>query len=150
MLPRPTVKIGFTGTRHGMNARQKRHLRLLLAGLRKKARVEFHHGDCIGADAEAHAIAVELKCTVVVHPPDNDAARAFVKGTGIIRWEDPLPYIVRNHRIVDATKVLVATPHTNTEQLRSGTWATVRYAVSKRRKVLLMLPQPKSRSLRHG
>ena len=29
----------------------------------------FHHGDCIGADAEAHDIAVAMACEIVIHSP---------------------------------------------------------------------------------
>ena len=45
--------IGFTGTRQGMTAEQKSALRNLLDG----GAGDFHHGDCIGADSEAHGIA---------------------------------------------------------------------------------------------
>ena len=41
------MKIGFTGTRDGMSIRQLVVLRTQFA----KHATEFHHGDCIGADA---------------------------------------------------------------------------------------------------
>jgi hypothetical protein len=48
--------IGFTGTRRGMTVAQRKTLRsLLLTGSGK-----LHHGDAIGADAEAHDIAIAL------------------------------------------------------------------------------------------
>jgi hypothetical protein len=47
------TSIGFTGTRQGMTAEQKSALRNLLDG----GAGDFHHGDCIGADSEAHGIA---------------------------------------------------------------------------------------------
>ena len=40
----------------------------------------------------------------------------------------PKDYLDRNHDIVDQTDLLIATPKENTEVLRSGTWATIRYA----------------------
>jgi cytosine/uracil/thiamine/allantoin permease len=61
-----------------------------------------------------------------------DAKRAFCDR----RWSaaadftvlEPGPYLWRNHQIVDATAALLACPFEFEEQLRSGTWATVRYA----------------------
>jgi hypothetical protein len=47
------TKIGFTGTQDGMTDQQKSMLRDLLDG----GTGEFHHGDGIGADSEAHDIA---------------------------------------------------------------------------------------------
>jgi len=40
----------------------------------------------------------------------------------------PTPYLSRNRAIVDETEMLIATPAEFTEQQRSGTWSTVRYA----------------------
>ena len=37
-------------------------------------------------------------------------------------------YLERNRDIVDACDILIACPRTLKEELRSGTWATVRYA----------------------
>jgi hypothetical protein len=119
------MKIGFTGTQQGMSDRQKRQLAALLTSLKG---TEFHHGDCIGADEEADGIAAQLGLRIVIHPPDNMSKRAFRT-----RWpnrveREPLPYLERNHHIVDETEVLIAGPKSEQEELRSGTWATVRYA----------------------
>ena len=117
------MKIGFTGTQHGMSLAQKQHLRRLLIEL---GATELHHGDCIGADAEAHEMAKGLGLKIVVHPPDNDKKRAFV--THADEWRQPLPYLVRNREIVDSTQFLVAAPLEDNMRVRSGTWATWRYA----------------------
>lgn len=116
--------IGYTGTQIGMSARQKMGLRthLLLA----EPDSEFHHGDCIGGDQEAHDIALELGLRIVLHPPINKSKRAFCKGA--TQMLEPKDYIPRNHDIVDAAQLLIAAPKMNDEELRSGTWATVRYA----------------------
>jgi hypothetical protein len=90
---------------------------------------ELHHGDCIGADAEADAIARKLGLAIVVHPPTDPKKRAFCSQPGD-RTHAPLPYLVRNHAIVEACNLLIAAPHTDREVLRSGTWATIRYARS--------------------
>lgn len=118
-----TVKIGFTGTQAGMSPKQKSRLRYLLTLLRA---TEFHHGDCVGADAEAHIIAMELDLKIVVHPPESDAKRAFCEGYDEIRPPDP--YLVRNEDIVRETECLIAAPLENSEHSRSGSWATVRSA----------------------
>lgn len=130
------MKIGFTGTQAGMNPRQKEKLRFLLKFLRA---TEFHHGDCVGADAEAHDIATELGIKTIGHPPSNPSKRAYCNTT---ETRKEYPYLVRNHHIVDDTEVLIAAPKTNEEELRSGTWATVRYSRQLRKKRWVCKPMP--------
>ena len=49
--------IGFTGTRYGMTQSQALQLTQLLAELHSQHGVqEFHHGACVGSDAEAHRL----------------------------------------------------------------------------------------------
>lgn len=131
------MSIGFTGTGHGMTDYQ----RLAFAeAIRLIQPVEFHHGDCVGADAEAHEIVrrVAPACVIVIHPPAIKAKRAFCHGDKVL---DPEDYLVRNHRVVDAVNSLIATPQTIDEVLRSGTWATVRYARKKLpEKNILIIP----------
>lgn len=86
---------------------------------------EFHHGDCIGADFEAAHIARKLGYTIVCHPPTIDAKREFFPSDVTF---PALPYLARNKAIVNATEVLFAAPKETEEVIRSGTWATVRYA----------------------
>tara|TARA_Y100000310_G_scaffold345515_1_gene465856 strand:+ start:6240 stop:6656 length:417 start_codon:yes stop_codon:yes gene_type:complete len=119
------MKIGFTGTRHGTTNEQKKSFHLLFQKTLKKA-TEFHHGDCVGSDKETHNIVDTnfLVTKIVVHPPSYNKFRANCKGDIILQ---PLPYIERNHNIVDETDILIATPDTP-EKLHSGTWATIRYA----------------------
>lgn len=116
--------LGFTGTSRGMTLVQKTMFTNLLARLCPKA---FHHGDCIGADAEAHALVREHcpRCIIEIHPPIDPKARAFCQGGTV--W--PLkPYLERNKAIVFHCDELAAAPLTRVEELRSGTWSTVRYA----------------------
>ena len=138
-----SMKVGFTGTQHGMTMRQHRQLAAILRGLDVS---EFHHGDCIGSDAEAHVIAQSLGIRVVVHPPENDAKRAFValsRGTAQRSAEDirvPRPYLKRNQNIVSACKLLIAAPKQHREQRRSGTWATIRFANRNGVEVVIIVP----------
>jgi len=128
------VRIGFTGTRQGMTPAQQRALRDLLAAHRGAV---LHHGDCIGADAQAHDIAVELGFSVVIHPPDDARQRAFKSAPHI---RTPKPYLVRNKHIVRETELLIAAPAEFIEQHRSGTWSTVRFARRLGRPVRIILP----------
>ena len=116
--------VGFTGTQDGMTRLQKAMFVGVLARLCPR---EFHHGDCDGADQEAHELVREHahNCLIVIHPSDNDSKRAFCHGDSM---REPKPYLDRNRAIVFACDELVAAPKTRTEELRSGTWATVRAA----------------------
>lgn len=118
------MKLGFTGTRKGMSDWQKRRLRAFLKHYRP---VEFHHGDCVGADAQAHKIVRETlpECRIVAHPCDMPKMRANCKADETF---DPKPPLLRNGVIVALTDELVAAPETDQMQSRSGTWAAVRYA----------------------
>src|SRR5215831_5936633 len=72
------MRIGFTGCRDGMTEHQKQTLIQVLQEYRP---AEFHHGDCIGADAKAHGI-VQKYCTtarVIIHPPADQSQRALCR-----------------------------------------------------------------------
>ena len=136
-----TTKVGFTGTQHGMTDAQKNILSNFKVWY---GEIEFHHGGCIGADLQLHYIAKKKKIQVVVHPPTDRKKYAGGLDFDIIPplpiFRKPKPYLERNHDIVDETEYLIATPSTANEQLRSGTWATVRYAKKCGKKVILILP----------
>lgn len=127
-----TVRIGFTGTSKRMPEAQTATLWVLLSGVE-----ELHHGDCVNADAEAHDVVRAHGGYVVLHPPTDPKSRAFCTAD---ETRDPLPYLDRNHAIVDETEELVACPRLFVEELRSGTWATVRYARSRQRRVTFVWP----------
>lgn len=128
------LPVGFTGTQRGLTTQQARSLGLVLHVLAPRS---FHHGDCIGADEEAHNI-FRVVCPdqkVVIYPPVQDNKRSFRKGD---EYHAAEPYLVRNRHIVDETSYLIATPGEKEEQLRSGTWSTVRYARKQRRLIFLI------------
>lgn len=128
------MKIGFTGTAMGMTDSQKEILHTLLFQSDKPC--EFHHGDCVGADEEAHVIAVANGLTPVIHPPLNPSKRAYCVAEQIRSERE---YLDRNKDIVDDTEMLIAAPQGD-EVLRSGTWSTVRYARKRRRKIIIIRP----------
>lgn len=132
--------IGFTGTRHGMSQRQMQEFVRTMKKLALEHSLEaFHHGDCIGADAWAHDWIVRYapKCAVYIHPSNMGNLRAYRRGTYIYL---PAPPLQRNKRIVDQCDLLVATPNTPEEELRSGTWSTVRYARKQGKNIRVLLP----------
>ena len=49
-----------------------------------------------------------------------------------------LPPLVRNRNIVRAVDIMIAAPATDKEELRSGTWATVRYCRQARKPVIML------------
>jgi hypothetical protein len=98
----------------------------------------LHHGDCIGADEFAHGCwRLGTDGKVWLHPPSDPRKRAFC---GADREEKPVPYLARNDNIVASVRVLLAAPNSMTENLRSGTWATIRYARKKGIPIYIVLP----------
>ena len=132
---------GFTGTQRGLTAVQRERLVALFTHLSTRP-TAFHHGDCIGADHEAWQIASRLPFHLVCHPPIIGAKRAFTQNH---EEYTPAPYLERNHDIVNASWLLVATPGEMTEQLRSGTWATVRYARKRGIRIITIFPDGSAR-----
>lgn len=130
------MKVGFTGTQSGMDAHQYGVLRHLLGELKA---TEFHHGDCIGADAQAHDLACSLDIPVTLHPPDDPKKRAFCVGAYATR--PPAPYLVRNRRIVSEVEVMIATPGESEEKLRSGTWSTIRHTKRVHKSLYIIYPK---------
>lgn len=128
--------LGFTGTQRGMTERQRATVLYLFNELQLAV---LHHGDCVGADAQAHKLAIVLNARIVLHPPNDDKLRAFCgQANGV---HPPKPYLARNRDIVrEAHDGLVAAPKGASEEPRSGTWATVRYARKACRKIWIVLP----------
>jgi hypothetical protein len=132
--------LGFTGTRHGMSALQVEAFAKLVTKLNQEHEIEvFNHGDCLGADAEAHDwISQHLpRCAVYIYPSRHTYLRAYRSGTFI---DLPAAPMDRNRRIVDRCDFMIATPNTRYEILRSGTWATIRYARRVNKTLRILLP----------
>lgn len=136
----PVTVIGFTGTRQGMNELQLKRLKQFLQegvgvdGYEAEDML-FVHGDCLGADAQAHEIAKGLGMQIHARPCDMPDARAY---TDADVTHEPLTPLARNKAIAKVCTFLIAAPKENTEQLRSGTWATVRYAKKAGKKVVVI------------
>lgn len=128
-----SYRFGFTGTQRGMTALQCKALRTFLEG----GGGEFHHGDCVGADSQAHEIVEPLGYRIVGHPPSNPTKRA---GRICHELRPEKPYLERNKDIVRDTIALIAAPGEVEEQIRSGTWSTVRFARKQNKCVVMIFP----------
>lgn len=130
------MRVGFTGTRKGVTTGQLHTFRSFLIN---EMPAEFHHGCCVGADTAANYEAYNLGIDIVFHPPTNrDYETDLSMYPGI--WRPRKPYLERNHDIVDETDWLVAMTQGTKEVLRSGTWATIRYARKRGKPVTIILP----------
>ncbi len=137
--------IGFTGSRKGMSENQKAAFQQLIQNLhiipglhRGHVITELHHGMCVGADHQAHKITRNLyyDVTIIGHPSsEHNCVDVYCDATLPAR-----PALKRNLDIVDYCDILIATPGTKQEVLRSGTWATIRYARKLARKVMILDP----------
>jgi hypothetical protein len=139
------ISLGFTGTRRGMSALQLAAVaeRLCVPGLE-----QVHSGDCIGADAQFHALAIVVPGKPVIHghPPEDPRYRAFL--TYNVE-NPPRPYLVRDRDIVAASTHVVACPGEFVEVRRgSGTWATIRYAIAAGRPLDIIFPDGAVRTVR--
>ena len=135
-MKKELVSIGFTGTEQGMTELQK----VSLSNYLKEYKGDFHHGDCIGADEEAHQIAMELGYKIVIHPPINSKKRAFCREGNILPKKE---YLIRNRDIVYSSDILIATPKERNEIMRSGVWSTIRFARMIGNKVKIIYPEIK-------
>ena len=129
------MHVGFTGTQQGMTEKQKEVVLLLLESVESGG--AFHHGDCIGADAQAATIARSIGYPIKGHPPINDSKRAFFDSDD---ESEPKEYLVRNHDIVDESEIMIAAPKEEKEILRSGTWSTIRYAMKQDMPLYIVYP----------
>jgi len=161
------MKMGFTGTQSGIVEFQKVKVTEYFEQYLPN---EFHHGDCIGSDAEAHILFLEYHTRhdteerrIVIHPPTNPNKRAFCGLHGLqgsekripeelavklveckypvkIEWHSNKVYLERNKDIVNDCEIMLATPKEVEHTVRSGTWATIRYAWHTKRTIFVIPP----------
>jgi predicted Rossmann fold nucleotide-binding protein DprA/Smf involved in DNA uptake len=73
---------------------------------------------------------------IIIHPPTDNKLRAYCKSDN---YTQPKSYLERNKDIVNSCEQLIACPLTQEEELRSGTWATIRYARKTNKHILLFI-----------
>ena len=143
--------VGFTGTRKGMTDVQMSRFREYLVEYRRKMNPEvevvLHHGDCKGADYQAHMLAYETDWAVEIHPGldknDESPHRAHCydeRPDNVREVYDPAPYGSRNMDIIMSSAMLLATPKTKEQTPRSGTWGTINAALRMGRPVIYFYP----------
>ena len=126
--------VGFTGTRKGMTNKQKADL---IAHIHRLKPSIVRHGGCYGADDDFHLIVRQnLPHTSIIIHPCNLNQRGFCKGDLTLA---PIAPLARNHLIVDLSDTIIAAPK-GKEELRSGTWATIRYAKKMNKCVIILYP----------
>jgi hypothetical protein len=127
------MHIGMTGARDGMTQEQKYAFEKLLCAAKAGT---LHHGDCVGADADAHDLARSISLKVVVHPPEKDELRAFKEGD---EMREEKGYFARNRDIVNESEALFGTPRTMLET-KGGTWYTINYGKKRGKPVRIIYP----------
>lgn len=130
--------VGFTGTQLGMSSAQIGAVDMLLFD--KLSTWQARHGDCIGADADFHRLSRLNALRIHGHPPINPSKRAYCDFDSISEEKE---YIERNHDIVNASDWMIACPAGFKEELRSGTWSTIRYARNVERNGYIVWPDGK-------
>ena len=136
--------IGFSGTRHGMTMPQKMEMANQLIGLKPE---KFIHGDCIGADQQAHSIVDGAVCEIIIRPGRLPAGNnikqancASFPSISRVILLDPEDLLDRNLGIVKYSDAMIITPREMTEQNSGGTWMTYRMAINARKPIFLILP----------
>jgi hypothetical protein len=143
--------LGFTGTRRGLSKTQLSLLPRVIATLPD---IVLHGGEA-HTDSEFDAwlfreMDLRYACRVEVYPArfheaDRRSWALWVQRQGgdpetprlIHPGEKPLR---RNAIIAERCDALLACPGEMIEQLRSGTWATIRYARVKRKPITILYP----------
>ena len=133
--------LGFTGTRRGMTPAQLATFRMEYAK-RSIGLSRFLHGGAAGADTEAHGVAVSFTRSSDIHiyPSDEERAARWMTSWPQAIVSPPMPPLQRNRIIAQGCDQLIACPAEADEQLRSGTWATVRYARAAGKPITIIIP----------
>lgn len=124
------IKIGFTGNRYGLTSEQKDQIIVILNNYDNMI---VSHGDCVGSDTDFHNLCINYrnehpnkKIRIDIYPPNNPILRAFNQPDLLMEQK---PYLQRNLDIIKNSSILIACPiDKNKEELRSGTWSTIRKA----------------------
>ena len=130
---------GFTGSQTIAFPSMQKHELVRWLQTNTKPGDKLLHGDCLGADEFVHHIALALNLRIVIYPANIPGKRARCHGASEVHApNDPL---ARNDIIARECDELVAMPRVQQEELRSGTWATIRYALKYGKGVTIIGPQ---------
>jgi hypothetical protein len=136
--------ISFTGTQIGMTTEQVSKFIKIIGYLKPE---RFNFGLCVGADVDAYFAVKAVgkyQPKIIGYPgyseyrPNDLSKRA--KDCRCDELKEPKPFLVRNQDIVNDSDILIATPKEFEEQIRSGTWSTVRKAKAQRLQIIIIFP----------
>lgn len=127
-----------SGTQQGMSKLQSERVivalsKLALAHLTHTPITEVHHGCCVGADEQMHELIRRHFPSIKIHGHPSDIPEKT-------QWDiledcdvknPPAPPLTRNKWMIDVSYYLIAAPMQPRNVTRSGTWATIRYALKK-------------------
>lgn len=132
--------LGFTGSRHGMNAWQQSWIRNWIQMHVPEIR-EGHHGLCIGSDHMFHNICLEFKIPIYGHPPTETALMMPKSAIEQCTWvAEPKYYTQRNQDIVRCSDIMMGTPDTESAKVYGGTWYTIRYTRAQQLPLYILTP----------
>lgn len=132
--------LGFTGTRKGMTAFQKAAFIELIRTIKFDVLL---HGDCIGADAQAHEFVRILKRNVWIETYPAITSSSLRANCVADVIYPPIAPLRRNIIMVQRAHAIIAAPYELEEIRRSGTWATIRYARMRGVYVYMLWPKEK-------
>lgn len=143
--------LGFTGTREEPTEAQKTMLREFILHDATEEITQFHHGCCKGSDATAHLVFKEWfgdqSDKITLHPPDKtiyEMEYTDWEYANCIWWRRK-DYLARDRDIVECVDRVFAfaKEFTDIKTVRSGTWYTVRYAITQNKPVDVCYPSGK-------
>lgn len=131
--------LGFTGTRKGLSSDQ---VILLHWDIEDSEADLLIHGGAEGADEVADDAAARANIPIEIYPCIAHRFLLWTEiGDGVVRRvHAPTPPLIRNQIIARRCDRLIATPAGEEEEMRSGTWATVRYARKAGKRVTIITP----------
>jgi len=126
-----------------MTSYQKEGIREWIEAYRDRIYLAVH-GACVGSDDEFHHIVREIcGSDVRIWEYPSDIFRLVVTHKDSNHTAPISSGLERNKDIVDTGyHILLAAPQEMEEELRSGTWATVRYARTEEVPVKVFWPKP--------
>jgi len=132
------VRVSFTGTRRGMSLEQIDGVRFILGNRTVSV---ASHGVCSGADIQFHKAVREIfgrTAYIACFPSTAKTAAPIPDDADFVA--DRKPPLDRNKDILLAgPDLLIATPATDHEVVRSGTWTTIRLAKKLRMPILQVM-----------
>lgn len=132
--------LGFTGTQSGRTPEQIKAWDKIFNNNIFMEVESVIHGMCHGVDTEINEFYLKNTDVQIIGYPGTHEQSISMK----VHKQQPIqPFLSRNKNIVENCDWLIAFPKLMYEELRSGTWATIRYARKQNRQHLIIYPNGK-------